>query len=122
MLFGVKVALIEQRGFLPRSALIVQGVTPTSGPESDTDFQLGYVFGWTFFNDWVLDSSLRYIETTAEGDHFNQWAPSIVLKVPVAVRWNVHGEYFGIFTDGRAGNTSGPVRQHWRPLPGLPGL
>lgn len=65
------------------------------------------MFGWTFFDDWVLDSSLRYIATTEEGDHFNQWTPSVVLKVPVCERWNIHGEYFGIFTDGRDDESSG---------------
>ena len=111
-LYGFKLGLTEQRGWIPKSACIIQGTTPTSGPESFTDFQLGYVFGWKFLDDWQLDSSLRYIATKEEGDHFNEWAPSIVLKVPVAEKWNVHGEYFGIFTDGR---THGSNAQYFSP-------
>src|SRR5262249_11850379 len=102
ILYGFKLAVTEQRAWIPRSAAIIQATTPTSGPETFTDLNLGYVFGWTFFEGWQLDSAVRYIPTKEEGDHFNQWAPSVVLKVPVADRWSVHGEYFGIFTDGRA--------------------
>ena len=102
MLYGFKVALTEQDTWIPKSACIVQGTTPTSGPETASDFQLGYVFGWKIFDDWQLDSSLRYVATKEEGDHFNDWAPSVVLKVPVAEQWNLHAEYFGLFTDGRA--------------------
>lgn len=101
MLYGLKLALTDQQDWMPQSACIIQGTTPTSGPKTTSDFQLGYVFGWKVLEDWRLDSSLRYVSTSEEGDHFNQWAPSIVLKVPVAERWNVHGEYFGIFTHGR---------------------
>ena len=102
MLYGFKVGLTEQDTWIPNSACIIQGTTPTSGPETASDFQFGYVLGWEIFEDWQLDSSLRYVATKEEGDHFNDWAPSVVLKVPVAERWNVHGEYFGLFTDGRA--------------------
>ncbi len=100
-LYGLKYSLTRQQAWLPQSACIVQATTPTYGPETATDLQLGYVAGWTFFDDWVLDSSIRYVHTTEEGDRHNLWAPSVVLKIPVEKRWNVHGEYFGIFTAGR---------------------
>ncbi len=102
MLYGVKFALTEQDAWVPDSACIIQGRTPTSGPETAGDFQLGYVFGWEIFRDWKLDSSLRYLTASEEGDQFNQWAPSVVVKMPVGERWNVHGEYFGMFNDGSA--------------------
>lgn len=107
LLYGFKQTLTEQQAWLPQSAWIIQGVTPTSGPETDSDFQLAYVFGWKLLEDWQLDSSVRYVSTKEEGDHFNQWAPSVVLKAPVAERWNVHAEYFGIFTDGRTDDQNG---------------
>lgn len=102
LLYGLKGALTEQDAWMPESAYIVQARTPTYGPESATDFQLGYVFGWKLINDWKLDASMRYIASDEEHDRFNQWAPSVVLKVPFADRWNVHAEYFGIMTDGKA--------------------
>ncbi len=102
VLYGFKAELTEQSDWIPASAGFIQGTTPTSGSESASDLQLGYVCGRKFFDDWQLDSSIRYITTKEEGDHFNQWAPSIVLKVPVGRSWNLHAEYFGIFTAGRA--------------------
>jgi hypothetical protein len=101
ILYGLKVALTEQDRWLPQSALIVQANTPTAGPETATQFSTGYVFGWTLPNRWVLDSSLRYSADSEEGDHFNLWAPSVVVKVPVGERWKAHVEYFGIFTEQR---------------------
>lgn len=101
MLYGVKILVTEQESWLPQSSCIIQAASPTSGPETSTDFLVGYVFGYKFFDDWQLNSSLRYNATKEEGDHHNQWAPSVVLKVPVHERWNIHGEYFGIFTDGK---------------------
>ncbi|MBL8818240.1 MAG: transporter [Planctomyces sp.] len=100
-LYGIKVALTSQDGWRPGSSCIIQGRTPTSGPETKSDFQLGYVFGWEFEEVWQLDSSLRYASTNEEEDDFNQWAPSVVIKYQASDRWNVHGEYFGIFSDGR---------------------
>jgi hypothetical protein len=101
ILYGLKVALTEQDRWLPQSALIVQANTPTAGPETATQISTGYVFGWTLPNRWVLDSSLRYSADSEEGDHFNLWAPSVVVKVPVGERWKAHVEYFGIFTEQR---------------------
>ena len=107
VIYGLKVALSEQDAWLPRSALIVHATTPTSGPNTATQFVTGYVAGWTLANKWALDTSMRYAAATEEGDHFNQYAPSIVLKVPLGEKWKAHAEYFGVFSDNRANNTNG---------------
>lgn len=112
MVYGFKYALTKQSGWMPQSAAIVEATTPTSGPNSATSMNLAYVWGWTLPNEWQLASSFRYIPTTENGNHFNQYSPSIVLNVPVAERWIAHGEYFGIFTDGRQ---SGSNRQYFSP-------
>ncbi len=104
--YGFKLALTKQNTWVPESAFIFQGFTPTSGPENASHVLAGYAFGWKLPNDWKLDSSIRYGTEVQEGDHFNEWAPSLVLKVPIVKRWHVHGEYFGIFTDGKAINTN----------------
>jgi hypothetical protein len=101
LLYGFKVSLTKQEGWLPQSALIVQANTPTAGPVNASQFTTGYVFGWILPNDWAIDSSLRYAASSEEGDHFNLWAPSVVLKVPVHEQWKAHIEYFGIFSDNR---------------------
>jgi hypothetical protein len=101
VLYGFKAAMTSQNGWLPRSAAIVHGNTPTSGPEAETHLVATYVWGWTLVEGCVWDSAIRYGEGSAEDDHFNRWAPSTVLKVEVAENWNAHLEYFGIFTEGR---------------------
>ncbi len=102
VLYGLKAWLTRQDSWLPQSALIVQGYTPTSGEATNTDFSASYVIGWTLPNRWVWDSALRYGTGSLEDDHFNTWAPSTVLKFPLGERWKAHAEYFGVLSDGRA--------------------
>ena len=106
VVYGLKAALTEQDGWLPRSATILQGNTPTSGPETASHLVAAYVWGWMFADGWVWDSAIRYGDGSAEEDRFNRWAPSTVLKFEVAEQWNAHVEYFGIFTDGREAELS----------------
>ncbi len=99
--YGFKALLTEQDRWVPQSALIFQAGTPTSGSETATDVISTYVTGWTLTNGWVWDSAVRYGTGHSLGDHYNRWAPSSVLKIPVGERWTAHAEYFGIFSDGR---------------------
>lgn len=98
--YGFKTAISEQDGWVPRSALILQGFTPTSGPAPQSDVVMTYSFGWELVKRWRLDTAMRYGTEHGPQDAFNQWAPSVVLRMPLTERWNVHAEYFGIFTDG----------------------
>lgn len=104
--YGLKAALTDQRGWTPRSAAIVQGFTPTSGRETATHFVATYVWGWELVEGVLWDSAIRFGDSSAEGDRFDRWAPSTVLKAEVVEGWNAHVEYFGIFTDGRADELS----------------
>lgn len=99
--YGFKAALTDQDGWRPRSIVILQGATPTSGPENDTHVVATYAWGWELAEGWLWDSAFRYGDGAAEEDDFSRWAPSTVLKVEVAEQLNAHLEYFGVFTDGR---------------------
>lgn len=101
LLYGLKFAMTKQDRWLPQSALIVHATTPTAGPETATQFNTGYVLGWKLSHDWTLDAAMRYSAASEEGDHFNLWAPSVVLKMPIREKWTTHVEYFGIFTEHR---------------------
>jgi len=101
VLYGTKVETSEQAGWIPQSALVVQGYTPTYGPSTQSTMVAGEACGWRFANGWAWNSAMRYGTGFAEADAFNQWAPSSVLKIPVGDRWNVHMEYFGIFSSGK---------------------
>ena len=100
MLYGFKAAVSEQQGWKPRSAAILQGYTPTSGKAPATDVVATYAFGWELPNTWRLDASMRYGTEHGPRDAFNEWAPSVVLRVPLTERWNVHAEYFGLYSQG----------------------
>ena len=101
VLYGTKVETSEQDGWLPRSATVVQGYTPTYGPSTVSTVVVGESWGWRFANGWEWSSAMRYGTGFDKGDAFNQWAPSTVVKVPIGERWNVHAEYFGIFSTGK---------------------
>jgi hypothetical protein len=101
ILYGFKAETSGQSGWIPESACIVQGYTPTYGPSSRSTMVVGEAFGWTFANGWKWNSAMRYGTGFDRGDAFDQWAPSTVLKIPVGDRWNVHAEYFGILSSGK---------------------
>src|SRR5262245_15393958 len=101
LFYGFKAALTSQFEWRPQSAVILQAGTPTSGVDSATQMIATYVFGWELQNRWKWDSSIRYGYERVEGDHFNIWAPSTVLKIPVGNQWTTHAEYFGVFSQGR---------------------
>ncbi|NDC62992.1 MAG: hypothetical protein EBZ59_03180 [Planctomycetia bacterium] len=101
ILYGTKIETTEQDGWLPRSAAILQGYTPVSGPSTRSTVVLGEAFGWRFADRWQWTTAMRYGTGFEQQDAFNQWAPSTVIKLAVAERWNVHAEYFGIFSTGK---------------------
>lgn len=110
--YGLKAWISEQDAWLPESALIVMGFTPTGGEAKDTHVSATYVFGWTLPNRWVWDSALRYSTGSLDDDRFDVWAPSTVLKIPLGERWKAHVEYFGVFSDNREDET---VQQFFSP-------
>lgn len=104
--YGLKIALTNQNEWMPQTALLVQGQTPTGGQLTDTHLMTTCVAGWTLINGWTWDSALRFSTGSAEEDRFNVWSPSTVLKIPLGERWKAHLEYFGIFSEGRARETT----------------
>jgi hypothetical protein len=100
--YGFKWQVSEQQGWIPQSAVILQGATPTGGDSNATYLAGTYVFGWKLANEWKTDFAIRYATGSEEGDHFNVWAPSAVLRVPLGERWSVHGEYFGLFSQDKS--------------------
>jgi len=95
--YGAKLLLTKASGWLPDSSLILTGYSPTSGPSNDTDFSLEYAVGWKAERGYEFDMGLRWIALAEEEDHFQEWAPSAVFKMPVfSDRLNAHVEYFSL--------------------------
>ena len=104
--YGFKVRVTEQQGWIPESAFVAMGFTPTSGADHESSFTGTYVWGWTLPQRGKLDAAFRYSADSDRGDGENLWSPSVVLKVPVGERANVHAEYFGIVSTGKERNTN----------------
>ena len=104
--YGAKFRVNDQYQWIPRSIVILQGLTPTGGASNQTQIVATYAAGWTLPNRWQFDSAIRYVTESEEGDHFNIWAPSAVLKVPLGEKWAAHAEYFGFITGGKELNTT----------------
>lgn len=98
--YGCKLQLSEQQDWRPATILIVQAFTPTGGASNYTAVVNTFGYGWKLPNRWRLDGSLRYALNNDEGDNFNLWAPSVVVRMPLTERWQVHGEYFSLFAQG----------------------
>lgn len=100
VLYGVKALLTGQESWVPRSSVIVEGFTPTSGEVWGTEPAVTYVFGWELPQTWRLDAAVRYVYADSTEGRFDKWAPSAVLRIPVTDRWEVHAEWFGAWTAG----------------------
>lgn len=101
MLYGAKVETSDQEGWIPVSALVIQGFTPVYGPTKQSTMMVGEAWSWRFGDGWEWRSAMRYGTGWAEADAFDQWSPSTALRIPVGERWNVHAEYFGIMSSGK---------------------
>jgi hypothetical protein len=106
LLYGVKAMLTEQQSWLPDSVLILTGVTPTGGDATATQLRADYAFGWELPNRWRFDSALLFTTDSDNGNRFEVWAPSAVLRVPLGERFQVHAEYFGQMSQGRTSDFS----------------
>ncbi len=102
--YGFKAALSRQAGWVPGSAILAQGHTPTGGPQTATQLRTGYVLGWQLPNRWDFDAAFRFGTDNDEGHPYVMWAPSVVLKIPLtrSERLFTHVEYFSIITSGKS--------------------
>jgi len=108
ILYGLKVNATEQDGLLPESCLIVEATTPAYGDVFGTSPVATAVAGWALPGGSRLDAALRYAYAEGLVDWFSRWTPSVVLRMPVTDRWEVHAEWFGNYTSGLTDNTSRP--------------
>jgi hypothetical protein len=106
--YGFKTVVSRQSGWVPESAFLLQGHTPSGGPQSVSQLRTGYVLGWTLPNRWSFDAGIRFGTDKDEGGGYRLWAPSAVLKIPLTPdeRWFTHVEYFSVTTRGKENDTS----------------
>ncbi|NCX99200.1 MAG: transporter [Planctomycetia bacterium] len=98
LLYGFKADLTDQHGLVPESCFIMEASTPTYGDVFGTVPVATYVAGYELPAGWKLDAAIRYAYSEGLFDWFDRWSPSVVLRVPLTERWEVHAEYFDTFT------------------------
>ena len=108
LLYGIKVETTDQDGWIPQSCFIMEATTPTFGQEFGTEPVATAVFGWEFPEKWRVDAALRYAYAESDITWFSRWGPSVVARVPITDRWEVHAEYFGTFTQGLLDDVNRP--------------
>jgi len=55
-----------------------------------------------------VDAALRYAYAESDVVWFSRWGPSVVARLPLTERWEVHAEYFGTFTQGLLDDVNRP--------------
>lgn len=116
VLYGFKIALAEQEDRILDACFIMEGTTPTSGelfgtvPVATfvTGRQLAARFPWRGAERWRLDAAVRYAYAEGAEAWFSRWTPSVVLRLPMTERFELHAEWFGSYTAGVAEPTSQP--------------
>lgn len=122
VLYGCKLLLAEGDGWIPRSVAIFEGFTPVAGEVWGTEPAATYAFGWELPEQWRFDAAARYTYADSEEGRFDRWSPSVVLRMPLAERIEVHAEWFGTWSQGLINDSGqqyvGPGG-HFMLLPGL---
>jgi hypothetical protein len=108
ILYGFKLATTHQDGLIPDSSFIMEATTPLYGEEFGTEPVATAVFGWELPAGWRCDAALRYAYAESTTDWFSRWGPSVVLRLPVTARFEVHAEYFGTSTQGLVDDVNRP--------------
>ena len=100
VLYGLKADISDQDGLRPESCVIMEAGTPTNGDLWGTVPVATAVAGWELPGEWRLDTSLRYSYAQWETGWFSRWAPTVILRVPITERFQIHAEWFETFTEG----------------------
>lgn len=104
--FGAKLRLISQSGWIPANTVIVQGYKPTFGDTLKGEVDATYIVGWEFAPRWQLNGALRYATESEFKDDWAIWSPSVVFKAPFAERWTASIEYFSVIPQGQSRGVS----------------
>jgi hypothetical protein len=116
LLYGFKLGVSEQDGWLPESCFIMEGTTPLQGDVLGTVPVATGAAGWELpvrfplhrAEPWRFDVAVRYAYSEGREGWFSRWTPSTVLRMPITERWEVHTEWFGSYPVGAPGRTGEP--------------
>ena len=111
--WSFKLAMTEEGGWCPETALEVRFTAPTGGSAWSTDrieFGLDYIYAWEFAPGWELAGSTGYAENALAdfgflpeepaSEHFIAGHQSAVLGTELTERMTLYAEWFGIWSRG----------------------
>lgn len=113
--WGFKLALTEQAGLMPESALILESTVPTGGSAWSTErveFGLVYIYGWQLAERWNVTGSsglltqglddFGLLPDEPSADRFLAGLQSVSLGYELTERNTLYAEWFGEFSHGLA--------------------
>ena len=113
--WSFKLALTDQDGFLPESALKLASTAPTGGSDWTTEhveFGFIYIYDWQIAEGWNLAGSTGMLTQGLDDfgmlpdepadDRFLVWIQSVALGFEVSERNTMYVEWFGEFSNGLA--------------------
>lgn len=97
---GVKLALTEQKEYMPETALIIQATVPT-GPDSTTTGKtlpgMNYLFGWDITEKVSMGGSIQgNASVTDSGHSYLELAQSLTVGYAFTEKLGCYAEVFGI--------------------------
>lgn len=103
---GIKLALTEQNGILPATAILPQTTLPTGSPEFSAERVLpgvNLVYGWDIAK--IVSVAAGTQVNRAAGGHAGdvEWAQSLVAAFGAGARHGLYAEWFARFHRGRGG-------------------
>src|SRR5262245_41243866 len=110
---GVKLALTEQKKYLPETALILQTTVPTGADELSADELLpgiNFLFGWDVIEDCLsAGGSLQANRALDDLEHFYvEVAQSFTLGYRLSKKLGAYTEWFAFFPAGSIDPETGP--------------
>lgn len=111
--FGCKLALTEQRKFLPESALILQATAPT-GHNSLTSGQFlpgfNYLYGWDVIEDKISMGGSTQANRAVDGtsNAYIELAQSMTIGYSLTKKLSAYTEWFAFFPSGSTDPDTGP--------------
>jgi hypothetical protein len=113
---GTKLALTEQKKFLPETGLIIQMTVPTGHPELSAGQVLpgvNWVMNWDIIKDRLSLGAGVQINRAIDdfGQVYIEWASAVSASYTLTKRLGAYTEWFAIYPDGAGGAEAGS--QHY---------
>ncbi len=117
MRFSFKLAVTDQRDWIPESALDVNFTAPTGGvafSSKSVEWGLDYIYGWELYEGWTLSGSTQFgtralgefglVPEEPSADWFIIWAQSAAVGFELGERTTMYNEFYGVFSHALADN------------------